>query len=131
MISRTGIHALRAMAVLGSLPVDRYVGAAQIASRIKAPANYLGKLLQKLARAGVVVGRKGSQGGFRLARSPGDITLLEVLEPVEHVMSERGCVLGKASCVHREPCSLHKKWSAVREEYFSFLRTTTLDEVAV
>ena len=131
MISRTGTHALRALAVLGDLPDGSYAGAAQIAARIEAPANYLGKLLQQLARAGVVVGRKGSQGGFRLARGPKDITLLEALEPIENLMDERACILGAGKCAHREPCSVHKKWSAVRAEYFSFLRTTTLAEVAV
>jgi Rrf2 family transcriptional regulator, iron-sulfur cluster assembly transcription factor len=130
MITRSGTHALKAMAALASLPEGGYAGAAWIAGRIKAPANYLGKLLRQLSRAGLVEGRKGNGGGFRLARSMDSITLLEILDPIEHIMNARTCILGRAQCTHREPCALHKGWAVVRDEYLGFLRTTTLKEAA-
>jgi Rrf2 family protein len=131
MISRTGTHALKAMAVLGSLPEGTFAGARQVAARIKAPANYLGKLLRQLAHAGLVEGRKGSQGGFRLSRDVSAITLFEILEPIEHVTRHSGCILGRTKCGHTELCSLHKGWSTIRQDYLAFLRHTLLSEVAV
>ncbi len=131
MISRSATHALRAMAVLGGLPPGTYAGAAQVAARIKAPSNYLGKLLQKLAHAGLVEGRKGGRGGFRLARGAGQITLYDILDPVERISHVRQCILGKPQCSHRDPCALHKGWAPVREEQLAFLRETTLKEVMV
>ena len=131
MITRTGTHALKAMVVLGHLPPGRYAGAGAIAARIRAPGNYLGKLLRQLSRAGIVEGRKGSNGGFRLARSMTTITLFDILDPIEHVAKVKGCFLGKAQCSHRDPCALHEKWSVLRGEYLGFLRATKLSEASV
>lgn len=51
MITRTGLHAVRAMVVLARLPEGACAGAVGIAREIGAPPNYLSKLLQGLARA--------------------------------------------------------------------------------
>ena len=130
MITRTGTHALRAMAHLAGLPAGAYEGAGEIAARIKAPQNYLGKLLRQLARAGLLQGRKGSKGGFRLARDKNGISLFDVLEPIEHVSRIKGCVLGRTQCTLRDHCALHDGWARVRNEYLGFLRTTKLSEAA-
>jgi Rrf2 family transcriptional regulator, iron-sulfur cluster assembly transcription factor len=131
MITRTGTHALRAVVALGSLPPGVYAGAGAVAARIKAPGNYLGKLLRQLSRVGIVEGRKGSRGGFRLARPMEGISLFEILDPIEHVARVRGCFLGKSQCSSRDPCALHGKWSKVREDYLAFLKSTKLSEAAV
>jgi len=129
MVSRSGMHALKALAVLGALPDGAHAGAARIARQITAPSNYLGKLLRVLSRAGVVEGRKGSDGGFRLSRSSSAISLIDVLDPIEHVSELEGCFLGRTRCRGSKPCALHKGWSRVREHYLDFLRTTTLADL--
>jgi len=130
VITRTGTHALKAMAYLANLPAGAYEGAGEIAVRIRAPRNYLGKLLRQLARAGLLEGRKGSKGGFRLARDKKGISLFEVLEPIEHVSRVKRCILGKAQCTLKEHCALHNGWASIRSEYLRFLRNTTLSEAA-
>jgi Rrf2 family protein len=114
------------MAYLASVPAGAYEGAGEIAARIKAPENYLGKLLRQLARAGLLEGRKGNGGGFRLARDRGKISLFEVLEPIEHVSRIKGCVLGRTQCTQRDHCALHDGWARIRSEYLDFLHTTSL-----
>jgi len=118
------------MAYLANLPAGAYEGAGEIAVRIRAPRNYLGKLLRQLARAGLLEGRKGSKGGFRLARDKKGISLFEVLEPIEHVSRVKRCILGKAQCTLKEHCALHNGWASIRSEYLRFLRNTTLSEAA-
>ena len=130
MITRSGTHALKAMAYLGKLPPGAFAGAGEIAARIKAPQNYLGKLLRQLARAGLLEGRKGSKGGFRLARQSRDISLYEVLEPIEHVSRVKKCVLGRVQCSRKDHCALHGGWARIRSQYLSFLHDTRLSEVA-
>ncbi len=130
MITRSGTHALKAMAYLAGLPAGAYEGAGEIAARIKAPENYLGKLLRQLAQAGLLEGRKGSKGGFRLARDTRKISLFEVLEPIEHVSRIKGCVLGRTQCRRRDHCALHDGWARIRNQYLDFLRTTSLFEAA-
>lgn len=130
MISRTGTHATLALAVMARLEPGAYVGAAQIADEIGAPRNYLGKLLQQLASAGLVESQKGYGGGFRLARPARKISLYDAIEPLEHVSRWHGCLLGRASCNPADPCAVHERWSRVREQYLRFLKNTSIADLA-
>ncbi len=129
MLSKTGLHAVRALVALAKLPAGTYAGAAHIARDIGAPQNYLGKLLKALAAEGLVESQKGLGGGFRLARDPRDISLLDVVEPIEHVSRWSGCILGRPECSEIDPCAIHDRWKAVREAYLRMLRRTTLAEL--
>ncbi|MEU0492779.1 Rrf2 family transcriptional regulator [Nocardiopsis sp. NPDC006139] len=59
------------------------VPAARLAEVFALPTAYLAKHLQALARAGILISTTGPRGGFRLARDPGDITLLDVVTAIE------------------------------------------------
>jgi Rrf2 family transcriptional regulator, iron-sulfur cluster assembly transcription factor len=129
MITKTGLHAVRAVIALARLPDRAYVGAARVAQEIGAPQNYLGKLLKTLAREGLVQSQKGLGGGFRLARDPRAINLLDVVEPFEHVSRWSGCILGRPECSDTDPCAIHNRWKAVRDAYLNMLRRTTIAEL--
>jgi Rrf2 family transcriptional regulator, iron-sulfur cluster assembly transcription factor len=128
MISKSALHALKALVALGERPGE-FQGAASIATRIDAPQNYLGKLLQSLAQSGLVASQKGKGGGFQLARSPEEITLFEIIEPVDHVSRWDGCFMGKETCSPDCSCALHAQWVEIREGYFSMLKESTLADV--
>jgi Rrf2 family protein len=130
MLSRTGIHAIRALAELSRLPEGTYAGAAEVAAQIGAPPNYLGKLLRDLADEGILESQKGKGGGFRLARNPAAISLLEVVEPIEHVSRWFGCFLGQPECSDQGACPVHHRWKQVRDRYIRFLQETTIAELA-
>jgi Rrf2 family protein len=130
MISRTGTHALKALVVLRELPAGVYAGSAQVARQIRAPSNYLGKLLRQLARAGIVEGRKGSKGGFRIAAAREPIALFEALDPIEYFDRLSRCVLGRPKCSDSSPCLMHEGWTRARDTYLDFLKTTTLAQLA-
>ena len=129
MLSKTGIHAVRAMVVLAELPEGAYAGAVSIARAIQAPRNYLGKLLQLLAREGLVESQKGMGGGFRLARHPREISLLDVVEPIEHISRWSGCIMGREVCSEEAPCAIHLRWKTIREAYLELLRETRLADL--
>jgi Rrf2 family iron-sulfur cluster assembly transcriptional regulator len=129
VLSKTGLHTIRALAVLARLPVGTYAGAARIAREIGAPQNYLGKLLQALADEGLVESQKGLGGGFRLARAPKEITLLDIVEPMEHLSRWSGCILGWPECSEASPCAMHDRWKAVRNAYLQMLQRTTLADL--
>jgi len=130
MISKTGRQATLALSLLAQLEPGAYTGAAQLADRIGAPRNYLGKLLKQLAEKGLLESQKGFGGGFRLARPAGKIRIYDILEPIDHVSKWNGCFLGRAKCSEKSPCSVHIRWSAIRNEYLLFLRETTVADIA-
>jgi len=130
MISRTGLHAVNALVLLASLPEGEYSGASAIAKKIGAPPNYLGKLLQGLVRHGLVASQKGLRGGFRLARNPAAISLLDVVEPIDQVTRWSGCFLGRAQCQDDDPCAVHHRWKPVRDAYVDLLEQTSIADLA-
>jgi Rrf2 family protein len=65
------------------LPAGQTVAAARLAAFYGLPAAYLNKQLQALARAGIVASTPGPRGGFRLARDPEQITVLDVVVAIE------------------------------------------------
>ncbi len=131
MLSKTALHALRAMTVLAELPKRSYAGSVNIAQDIQAPRNYLGKLLQSLAGAGLVESQKGKGGGFRLARDPAKITIFDIVEPIDHVSRWQGCFMGRSKCSAAASCAVHSRWQSVRDPYLAFLKGTTLALLAV
>ncbi len=129
MLTKTALHAVRALVALARLPEGTYEGAGRIAVEIGAPQNYLGKLLKTLAQEGLLESQKGLGGGFRLARPADTINLLDVVEPIEHVSRWSGCILGRPECSEANACAIHHRWKAVRDAYLQMLRQTTLAEL--
>ncbi len=107
MTSQTAEYALRAVVWLASHP-DRALSTRQISTATKVPAGYLSKVLQILARAGLVVSSPGRRGGFLLARSPKRICVLDVITAVDGIQRIRRCPLGLQS-PGRVLCPLHKR----------------------
>ncbi|WP_433260031.1 RrF2 family transcriptional regulator [Actinosynnema sp. CS-041913] len=62
---------------------EHAVSAARLAAYYELPSAYLNKQLQALARDGIVASTPGPRGGFRLARAPESITLLDVVTAIE------------------------------------------------
>ena len=130
MISKTGKHAILALITLAELEPGQSAGASQIASKIDAPGNYLGKLLKQLASEGLLESRKGFGGGFRLALPANKITLFDVINPFDKISRWNGCFLSGKRCSDKTPCAVHKRWGKVRQQYLDFLKGTTIAEVA-
>ncbi|MEW6050609.1 MAG: Rrf2 family transcriptional regulator [Candidatus Zixiibacteriota bacterium] len=130
MISKTGINAALALALMARLAPGEYAGAAHIAREIGAPQNYLGKLLKMLAGQGLVESQKGFGGGFRLARSPKKISLYDVVEPIDRVSRWGDCFLGRKRCRDDSPCAVHHRWAVIRRSYLEFLNETTIEDLA-
>lgn len=130
MISKTGVHAALALTMMAQLKPGEYAGTVTIAKEIGAPQNYLGKLLNTLAGVGLLESQKGFGGGFRLARKAAEISLYDIVEPIDKVSRWSGCLLGKGACTPSSPCAVHDRWKRVREEYMHFLKETTLEDLA-
>lgn len=107
MISQTTEYALRAVIWLARKP-DEQQGTKKISDAIQVPRGYLSKVLQKLTRAGLVTSSPGRSGGFRLARDPADIRVLEVVNAVDPIQRIQTCPLGLES--HGSNlCALHRR----------------------
>jgi len=122
--TETAIAALGSLAETHDVPGRRSVE--QIAAACGRRAPFLAKLLSILSRSGLVAGERGPGGGYRLARSPEKITLLEIYRLFEGEPPTDDCAWG-GDCLAGEPCPLHDGIAEVREATRRFLEETTLD----
>ena len=86
-INRTMAYRLLTLVELAANP-GRTLTKGEIAGRRKIPGSYLGQVVSALARAGLVVSRRGPRGGLKLARDPENIPLAEVLPHPRHDTNE-------------------------------------------
>lgn len=130
VISKTCEYALRALVHLAQEAGEGSLRASEIADELGVPHNYLSKTLHGLARAGVLRSVRGPRGGFRLARPPGQVTLADILGPIDPSLIEDKCLLGRPRCSEDGACAMHTRWIEVRAPLVKFFRETTLGDVA-
>lgn len=75
--------AIHCVVMLGCLPDELSIPGLVMAEFHGVPKEYLGKALRKLSAAGIITGGVGPKGGYRLAKTAKNITLLEIVEAVE------------------------------------------------
>jgi Rrf2 family transcriptional regulator, nitric oxide-sensitive transcriptional repressor len=113
MLSRTAEYALRAIVWLSDHPDSSVTGQA-IAGATHVPPDYLAKVMQCLARAGLVEAQRGKKGGFTLVSAPDAITILDVINAVDPVRRIRSCPLGLAG--HESLCPLHHSLDNIADQ---------------
>lgn len=104
MLSKTAEYALRTVACLAG-DAGQAESADLLCEQTKVPRRYLHKVLQDLVHAQLVHSRPGPRGGYSLARSPDEITILDVVNAVAPLERIRHCPLGLPS--HTSLCPLH------------------------
>lgn len=122
LISRTSEYALRAVIWLVQDPANSQT-TRQIAAGTRAPPDYISKVLQLLARAGLVRGQRGSGGGFLFAGDPAEVTVLDVINAVDPLERIHTCPLG-LKAHGKNLCPLHCGMNdAVGQMEATFART--------
>lgn len=105
LISRTAEYALRAVIWLIQEPA-RSQTTRQIATGTRTPPDYTSKVLQALAKAGLVRSQRGLGGGFQFAGDPAQVTVLEVINAVDPLERIHTCPLG-LKAHGKNLCPLH------------------------
>jgi Rrf2 family protein len=129
MLSQTSEHAIRALLYLAQRPAGEAVPAERIARALGAPANYLAKTLNALAKQGMVSSTRGPTGGFALRGAAADITLESVVEAFGEPRAPAMCMLGGRPCSETTPCAAHLRWTAVQCAMRAPLRTTSIADL--
>lgn len=126
-LSQTAEYALRAATWLAEHVGDPQT-TQQIAAGCQMPASYLAKVLQPLAKAGIVSAQRGLGGGYVLEKHPDELTLLAVLSAVEPVQRIRVCPL-KISSHGTNLCALHRALDDTLENVEKQLATHSVGEL--
>ena len=135
MISQTAEYALRAMVHLAGAALNEGGAefqlpqtAQQIGAATQVPVGYLSKVLQRLSAMDLITSQRGLGGGFKLARSPEEITIYEVLQAVDPLPRIRRCPLGLAAH-SANLCPLHKRLDDAMAQVEQAFSASTLAEM--
>lgn len=134
MLSFKARYALRALVELARADGEQLT-AADLATRADAPRKFLEAILLSLARAGVVVSRRGKFGGYALARPPEKISFAEVIRVVDGPLALAPCVSRTAfrkcdDCPDLATCRLREALLRARDATADVLEGYTLAEAA-
>jgi Rrf2 family protein len=129
-LSTKGRYAVMAMVALakhgdaGALPL------AAIADSQNISIAYLEQLFLKLRRAGLVKATRGPKGGYKLARTPDEISIAQIMEAAdEPVRMNRCSVEGADWCLGTKRCTTHDLWRALGDHIGDFLVGVSLQDV--
>jgi len=135
-LSTRGRYAVMAMVELAarersdSEGVSRLqVSLAEIAQAQMLSLAYLEQLFGPLRRAGLVASTRGPGGGYRLGRTPREISIAEIVEAVDEPIQATRCEEGGPGCLAGQRCLTHDLWAELGDQIRLFLAAMTLADV--
>jgi Rrf2 family transcriptional regulator, cysteine metabolism repressor len=139
MFSTKAEYGVRVMVELARRTGDDPIPLAEIAAHDGLPLAYLEHLVARLRKAGLVDSRRGSRGGYMLARPAAQITMAEVVEALEGSIAPIECISeasdGSIVCSRESSpghiCPTKLLWTRVRSSIVSTLRETTLADLLI
>lgn len=129
--------ALHCAAVLAELPEGKVLSGRDLAALHGLSESYLLKHMRALTAAGVTEAVPGPRGGFRLARTPGQISLLDVVEAVDgpgpafvcREIRRKGDVTSNDPCAYRRDCFIKRRMITAEEAWRASLRGQSLADL--
>ena len=115
LITREIDYAVRALKYMAEKDVEK-VQVTELEERLGVTRPMLRKIMQELAKCGIVISYKGKNGGFSLNKKPGDIHLIDLVEIFQGKFSMNECILNKDICPNRDSCILKNKVEAIEAD---------------
>ncbi len=129
MVTRAADYALRATLALAGLPPGARLCLSDLARSCEVPPSYLYKVLQSLARGGLLAAHRGVTGGYELTPRARQASVLDIVEAVNGLPLLNTCVL--AGGCHRAPsCPAHPVWHQAQERLREVLAGSRVADLA-
>jgi Rrf2 family protein len=129
-LSKKADYALMAMKHLATRPDAASASAREIAEQYDIPIELLAKVLQRLARRGLLTSHQGTRGGYRLARGADAISVADVIQAIDGPLTVTACSTDAENCEQYGKCSVRDPLWRIKDRILSALATCSLREVA-
>lgn len=127
-ISTKGRYALRVMIDLAVNDKGDYVSLKDISNRQEVSLKYLEQIMAMLNKAGYLKSTRGNNGGYRLAKSPEEYKVGDILRKTEGDLAPIACVNGE-ECGKRENCKTFKFWQGLDNVINEYVDSKTLADL--
>ena len=105
------------------------VSAKRIAEEFAIPQELLAKILQRLAKQGLIVSHNGPKGGYELARRPSEISVGDVVRALEGPINIVSCLEASSECPQMAHCNLRRPVQKIQAAITQVLDTMSLSEL--
>ena len=131
MLSQKAKYALRAMLALAEAWEGEALQIADIAERHRLPKRFLEQILLDLKHHGLVMSKRGKNGGYALIRPPSQITFAQIVRIIDGPLAPLACLSRMAyqrcdECVDERACAIRRVYAEVHEATTRVLEGTTL-----
>ena len=128
LFSKKCEYGLQAILFMAANSNECVCPAEEISKKLNIPKEFISKILQSLTECGIVESKRGKSGGFKLAKHPSKIKLIDIVEAIDGLESFNTCVLGFPECSPDKPCPVHHEWGVLRTKAYEMLSSETLDK---
>jgi len=128
LVTRETDYAVRCVLYLAR-EKDQVANVTEIAHAMQIPRTFLAKILQRLIRGKIVGSLRGMNGGFKLAKKPADISLLDIMEAIQGPAGINVCAVDSKKCQRSSSCAVHPVWVDIRREVENRLKKETIDKL--
>jgi Rrf2 family protein len=129
-LSKKADYALMAMKHLATRADAGSSSAREIAEQYDIPVELMAKVLQRLARRGLVTSHQGTRGGYRLARSSGAISVADIIQAIDGPLNVTACSTDAENCGQYAKCSVRDPLWRIKDRIVAALATCSLQEIA-
>ena len=128
-LSKKADYALLALRHLAASPRET-VSARELAESYDLPPELLAKVLQLLVRAKLLASQQGIRGGYGLAKTPAEISVVDVINAIDGPMTVTACSESDQSCDQYSKCNIRDPLWKLKDRIVSALAATTVAELA-
>jgi Rrf2 family protein len=115
---------------MAGLPATATVRQADLSKATDVSGHFLSKVLQQLVRSGLIRSQRGSGGGYGLAISAYNVSLLDVVQALEGPIQLNQCIAEGPSCERKSWCPAHQVWAEARAAVVNILGDALLADLA-
>ena len=129
-LSKKADYALIAMKHLALLSESGSSSAREIAGHYDIPVEVLAKVLQRLARRGLLASHQGTRGGYYLARPATAISVADVIQAIDGPIKVTACSDDEVDCDQYSKCTVRDPLWRIKDRIVSALSACTVFEMA-
>ena len=116
MLTRACEYAIQASIYLARKPEEEYTLIREISEGLDIPHYFLGKIMQNLVKAGILLSLKGPRGGLALSKKSTEITIMDIVTTIDGPDFNTNCIMGFKKCGDGFECNTHSGWCELREQ---------------
>lgn len=129
-LSKKSDYALMAMKHLAVRADGASASAREIAEQYDIPVELLAKVLQRLARRGLLTSLQGTRGGYKLARPTAMISVADIIQAIDGPLTVTACSTEAENCGQYAKCNIRDPLWKIKDRIVSALTTCSLQEIS-